>query len=99
MDIFSALHHFLVYLRLHKGRSRKTQEQYTFHILRFISYIASINSADLPKIQETLPPIKPSTHQNWKSPLLDIAKKYADISISSIKKEDINEWRLSLADQ
>lgn len=39
MSLLTALSNFLVYLRLHKGRSRKTQEQYVFHIWRFICYM------------------------------------------------------------
>lgn len=39
MSIFTSLQNFLVYLRLHKWRSRKTQEQYAFHIWRFICYM------------------------------------------------------------
>lgn len=47
MNILTAFNNFLVYLRLHKGRSRKTQEQYAFHIWRFISWVA-------PEIQKIL---------------------------------------------
>lgn len=39
MSLFTSLQNFLVYLRLHKGRSRRTQEQYAFHIWRFICWI------------------------------------------------------------
>lgn len=39
MSLLSSLLSFLIYLRLHKGRSRKTQEQYAFHIWRFICYM------------------------------------------------------------
>jgi hypothetical protein len=39
MNIFLAFNNFLVYLRLHKGRSRKTQEQYVSHIWKFLVYM------------------------------------------------------------
>lgn len=39
MSLFTSLQNFLIYLRLHKGRSRRTQEQYAFHIWRFICWI------------------------------------------------------------
>lgn len=39
MSLLTSLQNFLIYLRLHKGRSRKTQEQYAFHIWRFICYM------------------------------------------------------------
>jgi len=42
MSLFTSLQNFLVYLRLHKGRSRRTQEQYAFHIWRFISFIVPV---------------------------------------------------------
>ncbi len=56
MSLFTSLQNFLVYLRLHKGRSRKTQEQYVFHIWRFICYMVpevstlpSLSTKDFPK--------------------------------------------------
>lgn len=42
MSLFTSLQNFLVYLRLHKGRSRRTQEQYAFHIWRFICFIVPV---------------------------------------------------------
>lgn len=101
MNLHTSLQNFLVYLRLHKGRSRKTQEQYLFHIWRFILWISpksmreALNSL---KIQDFLPPIDKDTAKNWHSPLLDIAREYREPTIESIKKEDFDAWRLSLAD-
>ena len=45
MNIITAFNNFLIYLRLHKWRSRKTQEQYAFHIWRFLSYIIPATSS------------------------------------------------------
>ncbi len=42
MNIITAFDNFLIYLRLHKGRSRKTQEQYAFHIWRFICFMIPV---------------------------------------------------------
>lgn len=42
MSILTSLQNFLVYLRLHKWRSRKTQEQYAFHIWRFICWMVPV---------------------------------------------------------
>ena len=57
MNILDAFNNFLVYLRLHKWRSRKTQEQYAFHIWRFIGWlepkIAKILESHLPGNSET----------------------------------------------
>ncbi len=108
MSLITALSNFLIYLRLHKGRSRKTQEQYVFHIWRFICYIIPelektqlhpkdenkkfLNSNDL------LPPIDKEAIKNWRSPLPDLAKQYNEPIIEQITKEDFDTWRLSLAD-
>lgn len=114
MSLLTALSNYLIYLRLHKGRSRKTQEQYVFHIWRFICYmipeiqyitliplaiweqnnekIKIISSIDL------LPPIEKEAIKNWRSPLLDLAKKFIEPTIEQISKEDFDTWRLSLSD-
>lgn len=100
MNIITAFHNFLVYLRLHKGRSRRTQEQYAFHIWRFIKWIQpelDIHTQHL-RIEEILPPIDRTEAKNWRSPLLDLAKKFHEPAIESISKEDFDTWRLSLAD-
>ena len=39
MNIIESLEKFLTYLRLHKGRSIRTLEQYEFHIWRFFTYL------------------------------------------------------------
>ena len=110
MNILDAFNNFLVYLRLHKWRSRKTQEQYAFHIWRFISWIEpkieKILEASLPEKPEKtqisinifLPPIDPSLAKNWKSPLIELTKHVPEIRIENITKKDFDEWRLSLAD-
>lgn len=113
MNIITAFNNFLVYLRLHKGRSRKTQEQYAFHIWRFISWIepeiAKILESHLREEQKIpteknftispeifLPP--ENADPNWKSPLIPLSKLIHKPNIEEIKKEDFDEWRLSLAD-
>lgn len=101
MSIITALQNFLVYLRLHKGRSRKTQEQYLFHIWRFILWISPKSMRDRLsplKIQDFLPPQDKDAAKNWHSPLLDLSREYREPTIESIKKEDFDAWRLSLAD-
>lgn len=108
MPILTAFSNFLVYLRLHKGRSRKTQEQYTFHIWRFICYMIPefgiiqfhLSEKNNKKfhINDFLPPIDKASMKNWKSPLPDLAKKYSEPTIESITKEDFDAWRLSLSD-
>lgn len=102
MNILLAYHEFLIYLRLHKGRSRHTQEQYAFHIWRFILYI----SPDLQKFSEKhslswenfLPPKSLSDGKKWRSPVYTIIEKISLPNIENIKKNDFDEWRLSLSD-
>lgn len=100
MSLFTALQNFLVYLRLHKGRSRRTQEQYVFHIWRFISYMMSeLHKTHPYSPLDFLPPTDKELMKTWKSPLIELAKTVENTpTIESIKKEDFDEWRLSLAD-
>lgn len=101
MNLLKAFDNFLVYLRLHKGRSRKTQEQYAFHIWRFINYI-SFEIFEENKIlklssEDFLPPIIINEKNPWKSPIFYF--RHLQIpDIEKISKEDFDEWRLSLAD-
>ena len=98
MLIINSLSDFLVYLRLHKWRSRKTQEQYLFHIWRFIIWmIPEITKEEL-SIHDFLPPADKELMKKWKNPLFDMAKKYNTCNIESITKEDFDNWRLSLSD-
>ncbi len=99
MSIITSLLKFLIYLRLHKGRSRKTQEQYAFHIWRFISYmIPEIEKSHSHSPLDFLPPMDKDVVKNWKSPLIELAKTFREPTIEDIKKEDFDIWRLSLAD-
>jgi site-specific recombinase XerD len=101
MSLFTALQNFLVYLRLHKGRSRKTQEQYIFHLWRFTLWVLRpIQKKTLENyhISEMLPPLDRDQAKNWRSPLIDLARSISEPTIESITKEDIDTWRLSLAD-
>ncbi len=99
MSLLTSLQNFLIYLRLHKGRSRKTQEQYVFHIWRFISYtIPEIEKSHPHSPLDFLPPMDKDAVKNWKSPLIELAKLFPEPIIEDIKKEDFDTWRLSLAD-
>ncbi len=101
MSIYIAFSQFLIYLRLHKGRSRKTQEQYAFHIWRFILWIVDEPTRkELKKYnyKDFLPPEIQDQKKPWHSPLLLISKQFSTPRIEEIKKEDFDEWRLSLSD-
>lgn len=98
MSIITSLSDFLVYLRLHKWRSRKTQEQYLFHIWRFIIWIMPEITQEELSIHDFLPPVDKNVMKSWKNPLFDVAKRYNKCTIESISKEDFDNWRLSLSD-
>ncbi len=109
MSLLTALSNFLVYLRLHKGRSRKTQEQYVFHIWRFICYMipklhppaknqTAILPGEHPSIHDFLPPVDKDAIKTWRSPLIELSRSYPEPTIEAITKEDFDAWRLSLSD-
>ncbi|MBP9780055.1 tyrosine-type recombinase/integrase [Candidatus Gracilibacteria bacterium] len=110
MSLLTSLQNFLIYLRLHKGRSRKTQEQYTFHIWRFICYMIpelqkrqktnypTIQPSNHPTIHDFLPPLDKDLMKTWRSPLTELAKEFREPTIEQITKEDFDAWRLSLSD-
>lgn len=99
MPIITSLQNFLIYLRLHKWRSRRTQEQYAFHIWRFICY----NISDIEKNRsysplEFLPPLDREAVKSWRSPLIELGKLFPEPDIEDMKKEDFDAWRLALSD-
>jgi hypothetical protein len=49
-------------------------------------------------INDLLPPLERDIIKNWKSPLIELAKKYPQPNIEDITKEDFDNWRLSLSD-
>ena len=98
MNIIRSLSDFLVYLRLHKWRSRKTQEQYSFHIWRFINWHIPDIWENSISIHDFLPPTDKTQIKNWHSPLLKLSEKYSTILIEEVTKEDFDTWRLSLSD-
>lgn len=100
MNLPTSLSNFLIYLRLHKGRSRKTQEQYIFHLWRFVIYLIGNAHPELAKIrsEDILPPTSSDLIKNWKSPLLELSREIREPTIESIRKEDFDMWRLSLSD-
>lgn len=98
MNPLIALSNFLIYLRLHKGRSRKTQEQYAFHILRFIGWITRNPEILALRPRDILPPLTKDKNHEWHSPLSWLAQAIREPLIESIAKDDIDLWRISLAD-
>jgi len=101
MSIFTSLQNFLIYLRLHKGRSRKTQEQYVFHIWRFICYMIPELDKMYPNSPTTfLPPSDKEIVKTWKSPLIELSKLYNEPIIEDIKKRIlvVGDFHLQIVD-
>lgn len=99
MSIITTLDNFLIYLRLHKGRSLKTLEQYAFHIWRFIKWLDPKATKSLPEGINHFTFLPQSSEKNTerRSTIREISTLFP-IEIESIKKEDIDAWRLDLAD-
>ncbi len=96
MSLLTALHNFLIYLRLHKGRSRKTQEQYLFHIWRFICYMIPILWTNSPgkDFSTSIATETGNLQSKWQN------KRKDGINIHSflppLNKEAIKSWRSPL---
>ncbi len=93
MSLFTSLSNFLIYLRLHKGRSRKTQEQYAFHIWRFVNYM--IPELESGKKQFSLKIQEDSVSTKHQS-------SHVSISIHDflppLDKKELKNWRSPLPD-
>ncbi len=110
MNLILSLENFLTYLRLHKGRSIRTLEQYEFHLWRFFTYL-----------QEDLKSGSTEDRKKWEDPekiywnhrevFLDTKsekrwenrnirtelRKKCRKNVEDITKEDINNFRLDLS--
>lgn len=102
MNLLTAFHNFLVYIRLHKGRTRKTQEQYAFHLWRLLTFLSpalqEYQQAHGIRSDDFLPPQEPHAAKTWKSPVFHIQEELTLSSVESIKKTDIDTWRIALSD-
>ncbi len=99
MNIITAFDNFLIYLRLHKGRSPKTLEQYAFHIWRLIRWLEPRWAKNLPEwVNHFLfLPHKNEQSSEKRSIMRDLIALFP-ATIESVKKEDIDAWRLELSD-
>ncbi len=99
MNIITAFDNFLIYLRLHKGRSPKTLEQYAFHIWRMIRWLEPRWAKWLPEwVSHFLfLPHKSEQSSEKRSIMRDLIALFP-VDIESVKKEDIDAWRLELSD-
>ena len=99
MNIITAFDNFLIYLRLHKGRSPKTLEQYAFHIWRLIRWLEPRRTRWLPEwVNHFLFLPHKSKQSNEKRSIMRDLISLFPIEVESVKKEDIDSWRLELSD-
>lgn len=103
MNIVESLENFLTYLRLHKGRSIRTLEQYEFHLWRFFTFL---DPALIPKKDESgrylwdhrevfldITPEKRAQNRNKRIEL----KSICITNVSDITKHDVDAFRLELS--
>lgn len=102
MNLIASLENFLTHLRVHKGRSMRTLEQYEFHIWRFFTFID----------RSLLPPKNEMGKDVWnhRKVFLDndaesrdknraIRKQLQDdcsFQVENVRKENVDEFRLDL---
>lgn len=99
MQIIPSLDNFLIYLRLHKGRSLKTLEQYAFHIWRFIRWLEPRWAKSLPEWINHFIFLPQTNTEKWERRLMiRELQTLFPLEIESVKKDDIDAWRLNLAD-
>lgn len=99
MDSISALENFLTYLRLHKGRSLRTLEQYEFHLWRLFTFLDK-NLREEKEIQKNHRKIFLSDDEAHREKYRDIRRelrKKSQLQVEDIKKSDIDEFRMDLA--
>ncbi len=99
MNIITAFDNFLIYLRLHKGRSPKTLEQYAFHIWRLIRWLEPRWAKNLPEWLNHFffLPNKSELSTEKRQIIRDLIALFP-VDIESVTKEDLDTWRLELSD-
>ena len=88
MQALQALENFLTYLRLHKGRSMRTLEQYEFHIWRLLSFLEPRLPEEESNHREVWLDIHPEKRMENRRTRIELKKKYI-LEVEEITKEDI----------
>jgi site-specific recombinase XerD len=96
MQSLLALENFLTYLRLHKGRSMRTLEQYEFHIWRLLSYLDRNLAKEDMNHREVFLDLSSEKRMENRMIRKNLAIKYL-FEVEQITKEDINAFRLDLS--
>ncbi len=103
MKYISALEEFITYLRLHRNASPKTIEQYELHIWKFLEFVDPKTTGhpdlDLPHhaifVETSEDPEKRAKKMQTKMFLRGLCR----LEIENVNLEDLNEFRLFLADK
>ncbi len=96
MQALQALENFLTYLRLHKGRSIRTLEQYEFHIWRLLSFLEPRLLDEESNHREVWLDNHPEKRTENRMIRTALKKKYS-FEVEQITKEDIDAFRLDLS--
>ncbi len=96
MQALQALENFLTYLRLHKGRSMRTLEQYEFHIWRLLSFLDPRLLTEESNHREVWLDLHPDKRMANRMIRTEQKKKYT-LEVEQITKEDIDAFRLDLS--
>ena len=103
MNLIESLENFLTYLRLHKGRSMRTLEQYEFHLWRLFTYLDPSLLAKknewgkyLWDHREVFLDINPELRAQNRQKRIEL-KGQSITNVEDIKKHDIDSFRLELS--
>lgn len=100
MNVIESLEKFLTYLRLHKGRSMRTLEQYEFHLWRFFVYLDPRLAKDDENILRNHREIFLDTHPEKRGENRKFRAELKNrilIQVEDISKDDIDAFRLDLS--
>lgn len=96
MQALQGLENFLTYLRLHKGRSMRTLEQYEFHIWRLLSFLDPKLARENIRHREVWLDLTLGKRMENRLIRTELKKKYS-FNVEQITKEDIDAFRLDLS--
>jgi site-specific recombinase XerD len=98
-----ALEDYLIYLRINRGASPKTVEQYELHIWKFFEFVdpktTSLATQDLTHIEIYLGSSLDPAQRSLKMQAKMLLRSMTHLEIEHITLSDLNEFRLSLVDR
>jgi site-specific recombinase XerD len=98
-----ALEDYLSYLRINRGASPKTAEQYELHLWKFLEFIdpktTALATKDLTHIEIYLGSSQDPAQRSLKMQAKMFLRSNTHLEIEHITLSDLNEFRLSLVDR